>query len=170
MACDPCKPATCDGLPQGMVLIKKLENMINDNYTLIFLWFVITIILGLSLYYFFNSIKKTLQSFWNARKELNSKSSSASQASNNPRIATDDDYTYYEDAKEEPVNVDPTEYMPASKRKALEDLKTKYSTYNETKTQYIQNVYSGRQNDDTIDDKVIYAEYDNYKYDGTDDE
>jgi hypothetical protein len=170
MACDPCKPATCDGLPQGVVLMKKIENMIGDNYTLIFLWFIVTVILGISLFYFLNSIKKTLKDFFNARKEFNTKTQSSSQSSNNPRIATDDNYLYYEDVKEEPTNIDPTEYMPASKRKALEDLKSKFTTYNETKTQYIQNTYSGRKNDDTIDDKVLYAEYDEYRYDGTEDD
>ena len=164
-SCNACDPSGCAGIPNSVMLLKKLDYMISDNYTLLFIFIVIMIILGMSFIYFFKSLKQSLSTY------LKDKVLSIETSGDNPRISTDDNYTYYENTKEDPVPVAPKESMPTGTKEFLKTVDNVYKDYNLLKSEYIKKTYThGKENDDVIDEKTLYKEYDDYKYSPDDDD
>lgn len=159
-----CNPGACGVAGKSVVLLKKLDTMISDHYTLLFVLVVVLGILGFALSYFIKSIKETLQAYYRGKEE------DKPPAGDNPRVAFDDDYTYYDDVKDDPVKVDPKTNMDEGKQKFFEGVEKAYDEYNTLKTDYIKNTYRGRDNDDTIDRSMLFAGYDAYRYDTDDNE
>lgn len=56
-----------------------------------------------------------------------------------------------------------------NEKKFYDMVDTKYKDYNNQKTQYITKTYQEEENDDIIDDKIVYSKYDDYSYKDTDD-
>lgn len=155
-----CDPSGCAGIPNGVMLLKKLDSMISDNYTLIFIWIVVTVILGLALSYFASSLSKTLKDYYKGKQ----KSEVNPPNSDNIRAKEDDDYNYYDPVSEDPVKVDPNDSLEPNKKEYIKNMSATYNEYNNLKTEYLNKTYSGRKNDDLIDSKVQYKTYDDYKY------
>ena len=163
-SCSGCDPTGCAGIPNSVMLLKKLDYMISDNYTLIFIFIIIMIILGMCFIYFFKSLKQNLSTYFK------DKDKSKEPSGDNPRIGTDDNYTYYESTKDDPEPVEPKDMMPASTKDFIKNVDNVYKEYNDLKTEYIKKTYtSGKTNDDVIDIKTLYKEYDDYKYSPDDD-
>lgn len=162
-SCNPCDPASCGGVPNSVALQKKLESMISDNYTLLFIFVVVMIILGLVFIYFVNSIKKNLKTYFKDKKAIKTSSGE------NPRIASDDLYTYYDNPKDDPEPVEPKTKMPNKTKEFVDKMESTYSEYNKLKSEYIKNTtMDRRKNDDIVDYQVLFKEHDNYKYEKDD--
>ena len=159
-SCNPCDPGSCGEPPSGTILLKKLDYMIGDNYTLLFILFIVFCILGLAMYYFVNSLKDTLVNYYSNKKKVVADTS----VSDNPRQPKDDNYTYYPDPKEDPEKTGTTR-IPDKKGDFAEELEKRYQDVNKDKTSYIQTTYNGRDNDDPIDQRTLFQGHDTYKYD-----
>lgn len=138
--------------------------MISDNYTLIFIFLIVMIILGLAFIYFATSIKKNLKTYFKDKKKINE-----SPNGENPRIAADDLYTYYDNPKDDPDPIQPKEKMPDKTKDFVHKMEKTYSEYNKLKSEYIKaTTLDNRNNDDIVDYKVLFKEHDDYKYDKDD--
>jgi len=60
--------------------------------------------------------------------------------------------------------VDPTKFMPKSKRDFITQLEVDNANYNQQKTDFLVNDLNYPDNDDVVDEKVLYADYDDYRY------
>ena len=159
-----CTVCDISGCASGSMLLKKIDSMISDNYTLLFVLGVMLIVVGLALTYFITSFVANIKGYLKSKEEV----VKASSGGDNPREYQDDDHIYYENPKDDPQYEEPKEYMPVSQREYLNKVDKEYDEYNKLKTQYIASTYNGRKNDDIIDRNVLFKEYDNYGYDNTD--
>lgn len=173
--CDAsCSPTGCSGIPNSEVLLKKINIMITDNYTLLFVLVIILGVLGVSLWYFISSFKKTIKNYLDGKREVleagkaappKDKKQTASMVGGDPKNPQEDNEIYYMDPKtDNPTLVDPNEFLPKEKKAFLSSVDTAYEDYNLHKTRYITSTYNGRDNDDIINDQVMYSDYDDYDY------
>lgn len=170
-SCNPaCSINGCGGPVSGELLLKKINMMLSDNYTLLFALLLIFIVLGLSMSYFVNSLRATLKAYYDGKRDADEaaaggKKGKKSGGDGDPRNPADDSEVYYNDPqKDDPVYTDPAKYMERNKRVFLENVATAYKQYNQEKSKYIAGTYAGRDNDDIIDDDVLYSAYDKYTY------
>lgn len=157
-SCSACDPGSCGKPADGTVLMKKIEYMIGDNYTLIFILFLVLGILGLALYYFIKSLKDTLVNYYNAKKKVETESTG-----DDPRKAKDDNYTYHPTPKEDPEKQGSIP-IPGQKGTFATDLEKRYEEVNKQKAEYIRAQYNGKENDDPIDQRTLFKGHDNYSY------
>jgi len=162
-SCSRCNPAGCDdAAASGVVLLRKLNSMISDNYVLLFVYFLVIALCTLALTYFIMSLKNTINSYMKAK-------ATEVKITNNQKSGTDDNYTYPEEGE---VLIDEDADKPLMIRDAMEkptkdfitNLDTAYKEYNTLKSEYIKNTYEGRENDDVVDERVRFAEHDSYTY------
>jgi len=146
-----------------MILLKKIDSMASDNYTLLFVLVIIFFVVGMAMLYFINSLRKTLTTWWKNKMERG-KQALDRMASDDPRSRVDDNNNYYLDPKEDPEYTDPYEYIRKEKMDFIKMMDTELDTYNKNKTEYISDTYR-KANDDKIDRTVFYKEHDTYKYD-----
>lgn len=171
-SCNPsCSPTGCGGVPNGEVLLKKINLMLSDNYTLLFVLLLIFLVLGVSLHYFVGSLRKTLTHYIEGKKDMsklgqpNTKKPSVLLGNGDPRNPMEDQEVYFPDPKkEDPTYVDPVDFMEKDKKNFLKKVDTAYKEYNESKSRYISSTYNGRENDDMVNQQMMYPEYDDYNY------
>lgn len=140
--------------------MKKLENMIGDNYTLLFILAVVLTILALALTYFLRSLITTIQNYYRGKKQQEV------PAGDNPRSKMDDNYTYYPDPKEDPDSSNIK--IPENKGKFVDELEARYKEVTKEQGEYIKANYSGRTNDDPLDRTTLFEGHDKYRYDKED--
>ena len=157
--CTPCQP--CGDIPNSVVLLKKLDYMISDNYTLLFILVIIIVVLGLALTYFLRNLISTLQVYFKGKKEKEP------PIGDNPRLGKDDSYTYYPSSKEDPDRKDDLK-IPENKGKFVDELETRYKEVTSEQSTYIKAHYNGRENDDPITSVTLFQGHDKYRYDKDD--
>lgn len=154
----------CSSGNQGVVVIKKLESMISDHYTLILVFTVCTIITLLLLFYFGKSMKQTLSAYM--RNKTRRK---VYAPTNNQRSPEDDDYMYYDNINEDPEPIIPRDRIPRGQLEFQDKVESAYKEYNDLKTQYLEKAFHKKDaNDDVINEKIKYDDYDKYRYDDDD--
>lgn len=136
--------------------------MIGDNYTLIAISLTITIILLISLIYFINSLIKTIKNY--RKTKIDFSKAESSSLKNNPFDPNNDDEKYYSTSKDSPNYIDPTEFLDKDKKEFISKIDNVFKEYNTEKNKYISNNFEGRDNDDIIDQRVLYDDHDNYSY------
>lgn len=139
------------GVPQ----LKKIERMISDNYTLIFISFILLLILFLITWYFGSQLKETIDIYRKASVKFND-----TLAINASKIGGTDDSEVYDD---DGAFVDTTKYFGAGKTDFVDKMKLAYKDYNKQKAEYIKTTYSTI-DDDIIDTSTMYKKYDDYEY------
>jgi hypothetical protein len=152
------------------VIVEKIQRMINNNIAIVVILFVLIGFLGVSLGYFASSMFKTLKDYYinrgvtkpnpastNSLKDKNADNEVYEEPTN-----PDDDNAEETDFK---IEADPTEFMPKHKKNFLKDLETSNKQYNEEKTQLMTKRLNYPVNDDIVDSKILYKDYDNYTYD-----
>ena len=154
--CTDCDPSACESTS---MLLKKIDMMISDNYTLLVVLAILLVIIGLIISYFMDSLISHVKGFLKNKKEQ------GTTGTDNPRYSADDDITYYDNPKEDPKYEDPVQYMPKGQYQYVKKLDKEYEEYNKLKSQYIATTYDGRTNDDLVDTQVIFKEHDDYDYD-----
>lgn len=144
-----CNYAGPDGTE---IMIKRIESMISENYTALFILFVAVAIISIFLYYFVMALMKTLREYRFSKKDINNTSG------DNPINPIDDNYQYDSSSFIEPV-----EYLPTGTKTHIKNMDKVYSEYNQLKSDYISKTYN-KENDDLIDYNVLFASKDKYKY------
>lgn len=153
------------------VIMKKLNSMIAQNVLIIVM--LIAILAGLlyGLYYFVSSLINTLSVYRTAIKNsqaLKSASESlADRAADNefypePKDPNDDSIGELGDAR---TMVDPAKFMPKNKRAFIKNLEANNTDYNKQKTDLMTRRLNYPENDDLVNSKVLYKDYDDYQYD-----
>jgi Sec-independent protein translocase protein TatA len=131
---------------EELTVKSTISRMISDNYTLLIICLVILVLLGFVLGYF---VKQTISVIKDYKK--NQQRSGLNTSPENE--------VYLED---EPAD-DPQKYQEPGKQKFYKNVDDLFKEYNTGKSQYIAATY-GRQNDDTVDSRIAYKKYDDYKY------
>ena len=137
----------------GIAQLKKIERMISDNYTIIFICIIILFILGLILWYFSSELKNTLYAYRKAYIKLNE------NLAINVSAGVDDAEIYDNDGE----YIDTNKYFEAGKLDFVAKMKVAYKDYNKQKADYIKNTYSSL-DDDAIDTTAMYSKHDDYEY------
>lgn len=160
--------STTDAGVSSVKVLKQLDSMIKSNITIIIILFVMVVILGFGLYYFVNSLISTLSKY-QSRKEMNRTSNSESlkdKAADNEEYPEQSDPNNI-DVEEDDMRVvvDPTKFMPKPRRDFISKLTVENKEYNKEKTEFVTRKLNYPENDDVVDDKILYKDYDNYQYD-----
>lgn len=153
--------------------IERLNRLRSDCYVIAFIWLVLTGLFILGIVYLSKHVAKIIADYKKNRGMREDKTGTPSTVdpnpdSQNPRDKTADDEVYDESATTNKLSSiapkQPYEYMAKPQLDFYKVMDEQYKEYNTLKTQYIANTYSGRENDDFIDRKVTYPDYDNYTY------
>lgn len=150
-------PATSSAL-----VLQKIGNMISSNVFIIIVFILLVLVLLFGLYYFVNSFIKTLSNYYTL---TNQQPPSVSDSLKDKSA----DNEYYPDPaedEEEPlaISVDPTKFMPKSKRDFLKRIEQENKDYNEEKTNLMTRRLNYPENDDIVDSRILYKDYDDYTY------
>lgn len=157
--------------------MERLNRLRNDCYVVIIIFIVLTALIVLGLVYLIKHLLKVVNNYEKNKGLREDTSNSAATGTSsidpnidaqNPRDKTADDEVYDEsavDTKTSSVPVkQPYEYMETSKLDFYKTMENAYTDYNLQKSKYIANTYDGRENDDVVDKKVLYPDYDDYDY------
>lgn len=167
MGC-PLDKLTTDPGVSSVQVMKQLESMIKSNITIILILLAMLILLGFGLYYFVSSLISTLSKHY-SRKEMNRTSNSESLKD---KAADNEEYPEQSDPNNPDVEeddmrmvVDPTKFMPRPRRDFITKLTLENKDYNKEKTEFVTRKLNYPENDDIVDEKILYKDYDNYQYD-----
>ena len=160
--------------PLPGTLIDELKRLINDNYTLIVIYIILLSLFLYALYYVGSDLSGIVKDYLKMSKmevEPVKKSDPSVKNSGNQKD-TSADNDYYPDVNDEsapqnPGTVDtkkPKDYRTKEELSFFNKLNITYNEYNSQKSQYISQVYQGRNNDDIVDDNIEYSKYDDYDY------
>lgn len=152
------------------VVAEKIQRMINNNIAIVLILVLLIGFLGVSLFYFGNALFTTLKNFY-----INREVSRSTPTSTNSLKDRKADNEIYEEASnpndaelpetELKVEVDMKQFMPRYKKDFINALETGNKQYNEDKTQLMTKRLNYPENDDIVDQKILYKAYDNYTYD-----
>lgn len=165
MTCPLDKLSTDPGVSSVQVL-KQLDMMIKNNIMVIIILLVVVAVLGFGLYYFGKSFISTLTKYYDM-KQTNKTSNSESLKD---KAADNEEYPEQPDPnnpEEEDLRivVDPSKFMPKAKRDFITKLTLENIGYNNAKTEFVTRKLNYEANDDIVDSKILYKDYDNYNYD-----
>ena len=147
---------------------KIISKLISDNYMVLIIYIVVILFCIAVLYYFGNSIYKTIRNYYKYSKTIEV---SPSQTDNQYDVGADDEvYQKLEESIDKKrgfykfdVRNDSEEHIRQTKREFIEDIKKRYEEYNKLKSDYILTTYN-KQNDDIIDQNILYDKHDDYSY------
>lgn len=157
--------------------ISRYDRIISDKLSILFLYgFVMIALFATIIIYISKDLYNTIKQYYDNRSYLeeSNKTNDPNSSSENSKDKQADDiyYPVYTDGETiqqstqysltGPIN--PNSYKDKSEIKFYDNLDTTYSNYNKQKTDYISRLYSGRENDDIINDKIQYSKYDDYEY------
>lgn len=129
------------------VYIEMCQKMITDNYGLLFLLLILVVVLVFLLIYFISEMKTSLSLYWKSLPEGKLKSATAQ-----------------DDEIDDTINTKmATNKFDQSTKDFYKSVEEKYNIYNKEKTNYIKTTYE-KDNDDIIDRKMLFPQYDNYDY------
>jgi len=152
-SCQTCAGAIND--LTGIAQLRKIERMISDNYTIIFISFLLIVILIFILWYFSTQLHETLKIYYKAAGKRNEDIVGKASTSYNPDDA--------EDYDDEPTYIDSTTHFDSGKAEFVKNMNDAYKEYNKEKADYIRTTYS-IDNDDDINTSAMYSKHDDYEY------
>jgi hypothetical protein len=144
MVCDN----TTAGVPDlsGTVMLRRLNKIISDNYSLILVSILVFIVPVVMIVYFGRQMADSIKLYKKA----------VVSGTGNTKKQPEDTELYEDD-----VYFDNTKYFEANKSDFLKEMQATYKNYNKEKDEYIKKTYAAK-NDDVIDQSVLYKKYDNY--------
>jgi len=154
----------------SVVIMQKINSMIAQNVLIIGM--LIALLAGLlyGLYYFTNSFITTLSIYHTASK--NSRATQNVSESLGDKSADNEFYPEPKDPNDDSIGelgqgatfVDPAKFMPKKKREFLKRLDEENKEYNAQKTEMMTRRLNYPENDDVVNSKVLYKDYDDYQY------
>lgn len=155
----------------GVEILQKINTMITNNMLILGVLVLLLIALVLALYYFASSLIVTISNYNShrnvAKNVLKGGDSLKDTAADNeiyPEPVDPDDLDPDIDLT---PKEDPKKFMPRAKREFIKELELQNIAYNKEKTDILINDLNFPSNDDLVDDKVLYADYDDYQYTNT---
>lgn len=153
-------------------ILKQIDTMIKNNIITIIILLILLSVLGFGLYYFVKSIITTLSKYY-TMKDAN-KVPTVNSDSLKDKAADNEEYPEQSDPNNPDeddlrIVVDPSKFMPKAKRDFITKLTLENKGYNNAKTEFVTRKLNYNENDDIVDEKILYKEYDNYKYDNNTD-
>ena len=148
--------------------LNMINNMIYNNWLIIGVFLLLLVALALSLYYFATSLISTISTYNTNRVTLKQ----FSKGGDSIKDTSADNELYPEPIDPDDVEpdfnvtpqIDPKKFMPRPKREFISELELQNVDYNKKKSDFLINELNYVENDDVVDDKVLYADYDDYKY------
>lgn len=146
---------------------KTINSLVTDNYTVLVIFIVISTFLFIIIYYFAKNMFNTIRRYqrYNRKLEL-----SPPQTDNQMDPESDSEQYTKQAVDKSDIGVnkllprdEPLDYLSASRKDFLKDVKATYDDYNVLKSQYIRSTYS-KGNDDVIDENIMFRKHDDYKY------
>lgn len=143
-----------------------LFKLVNDNYTILIVFVVLSVFLLLIFLYFFKNVMNTIKLYNKHAKRLE-----LAPAPTDNQYDKDADNEKYKSKDIDPdvdaFNLraieDPADYMPRTKKEFIKEMDTKYQEYNTLKSDYIITNHK-KTSDDVVDSQVLFKKYDDYKY------
>jgi len=132
----------------GIQQLHKINKIISDDYTTVFISILLIIGFLIVIYYFGKQLILTLSSYYKQASSVSAK------------VDPKQDSELYDDTG---LVIDPDQYFEPGKLDFVENMQKVYKEYNKEKAEYIKNVYK-RQDDDVIDTSTLYQQYDDYNY------
>ena len=154
-------------IPSG--ISTDLTRLINDNYTILFIYSGIMIGLLICLYLVGKDVIDIVFDYFRYKdSEEYSPSKDESEGMNLKDVTQDNEFYPMED--DEPIThiKKPKDFREESQKGFYKSVDKAYAEYNDEKGKYILQRYNGRKNDDKIDDNIAYSRYDDYRYDDYD--
>lgn len=130
----------------GTVMMRRLNKLISDNYSLILVSILVFIIPIVMIVYFGRQMADSIKLY---KKAVVSGTGTSKKDPEDKELYEDDVY------------FDNTKYYDANKADFLKEMKSTYKEYNKEWDDYIKKTYASK-NDDHIDQSVLYKKYDNY--------
>jgi predicted PurR-regulated permease PerM len=144
MADNVCYSCSTGGELSGTVQIKKIDKIINSNYSVLAVFTLLLIITVISFYYIFTLLYAELKTYFGFKKKS---------------LKQDDEY--YDDMID--MKYDVSNYYDANKKQFIKSVNKEYSEYNKDKSDYIRSNFN-KDNDDVVNEKTLFfKKYDNYK-------
>lgn len=141
---DVCYSCSSGGDLSGTVQIKKIDKIINNNYSVLAVFALLLVITIISFYYIFTLLYAELKAYFGFRKKKSLKQ----------------DEEYYDDMID--MKYDVTNYYDNNKKQFIKNINKEYSTYNNDKSNYIRSNYN-KDNDDIVNGKtILFKKYDDY--------
>lgn len=148
-------------------VMKQLDSMIKSNITIIIILLIMLVAFIFGLYYFGSSLISTLSKYYTSKANNNTFNAESlrDKAADNEEYPEPSDPNNL-DVEEDDLRpmVDPSRFMPKAKRDFLNKLALENREYNNEKTEFVTRKLDYPENDDVIDDKILYKDYDNYQY------
>jgi hypothetical protein len=165
MSCPLDKLSTDPGVSSVQVM-KQLDTMIKNNITVIAILLLILTVLGFGLYYFGKSFVTTLSKYYEMKenKKTSNSESLKDKAADNEEYPEQPDPNNPEE-EDLKIVIDPSKFMPKAKRDFVSKLTLQNKGYNQAKTEFVTRKLNYDENDDIVDSKILYKDYDNYNYD-----
>lgn len=135
----------------GTAQLKRINRMISDNFTVIFLCILTIILLSWMMWFFGSKMYSVIKKWQDVRIKVD----------NSGNATINDDKEVYD---EEAMALDGgLNAVNPDKQDFAKSMEYAYKEYNRRKSEYIQTNYT-RPNDDVIDQSVFYKKYDDYTY------
>lgn len=163
--------STCNQFvdPTPLTIVDDIKTLINDNYNMLIVYTVLVICLLCILIFICNDIYNIIKNylrFKNLQAVKEKSKSLLDTSTNNPKDPAGDDETYPiydEDNPYVAIGKKPKDYKPENEKAFFRNIDNKYKEYNTQKREYIKHKYS-RNDDDIINDTLLYPKYDDYDY------
>lgn len=133
----------------GESQLMRINRLISDNYTLIIIAIISSIVLIFIIRYFGMELYKTIRDYRKGSKKMKD------TGGNNNIVNIDDED--YEDEESSKI-YSPLPYYSEGKQSFLKNVDKNYKNYNKLKKSYTE------ADDDTIDESLLFKNYDDYKY------
>jgi hypothetical protein len=157
--------------------LARFDKLFYDKFTLLCIYIVILFVFIFMLYYFIKDLIKIISEHYREKaysdpeKPNKNGKVDPNRDSDNPKDKDADDEIYLVDGESIPnkaftakAPVIPTDHKDPNEKRFINNLNTKYSEYNAQKTKYIEKNFNNKENDDIINEKILYSKYDDYEY------
>jgi hypothetical protein len=157
--------------------ISRYDRIISDKMSILFLYgFLMISLFATVFFYISKDLYNTIKRYYDNRSYLedSNKVNDPNNSSENSKDKQADNIYYPDYTDGETIQkvtqysltgpVNPNSYKDKGEIKFYKDIDDTYYNYNQQKTNYISRIYSGRDNDDIINDKIQYSKYDDYEY------
>lgn len=131
--------------------IYKLNKMVYDNYILLMLFIILTIVYIFILGYFLWNIVDITKNFYKNKRERKEDT-----------ILNNDNENY--NMSDPSTDIDSSLFIGTNKRDYIDKVEAASINYNKEKSKWIQKEFGKNIDLDIINDDILYNEHDNYKY------